>query len=245
MSQFPKFPSQWVIVTGGNRGVGLAITDMIVMCGFGAIVLHKTMGGGEAREQALIEYGSCDVAQTQHVKDFFDFVKSTKKNVVGIVHCAGVQKKGDSEDDFRIMFETNVFGPYLMTKAFASYRRECFPNDGIAAAIFIGSTSGLHGDTGSPLYAASKAGLHRLVSGSLTIYADVLRMNVIVCGPIADERVGMDSGALEFHKKNTPTGRLTTSNEVAQVVMFYIQSRDLNMHGSSLQLDGARTRPKP
>ena len=130
-------------------------------------------------------------------------------------------------DDFRAMFEANVLGPYLMTKEFAVYqreRREQFPDDGVAAVIFIGSTSGLHGDTGNQLYAASKAGLHRLVSGSLPTYADVLRMNVVICGPIVGERIGMSSDALEFHQKNTPTGRLTTPDEVAQTVLFYIQN---------------------
>ncbi|TSC79487.1 MAG: acetoacetyl-CoA reductase [Parcubacteria group bacterium Gr01-1014_29] len=245
-----SIPHEWVVVTGGNRGIGVTITSKLLTCGFGVIALHKTQQKNELlehliqqRADALLEYGNCNVGSEEDVQNFFHRSETGGLDLVGVVHCAGVQRKGDSIEDFRSMFETNVYGPYLMTKRFAEYRRIKFPHT-IATAIFIGSTSGLHGDTGNALYAASKAGLHRFVTGSLPTYADVLRMNVIICGPVGGERSNMDPDALEFHRKNTPTGRLTTPDEVAHVVAFYIKERHLNLHGSAIALDGARTRHK-
>jgi len=136
---------------------------------------------------------------------------------------------------------TNFIGAYNITNAFANYIRENkFSN--IGAIIEIGSTSAWHGQTGSEIYAASKSALQRMASVQAAKFAKekLIHLNTIVCGSIPTELLMQAPSGIEKLTNQTPTGRLTTPEEVGEIAYFLIKNRCLNIVGAEIQIDGGR-----
>ena len=62
----------------------------------------------------------------------------------------------------------------------------------------------------------------------------------MVCGPVDTELLRQAPAGIETYERETPSGRLTTPDEVAAVVSWLIRSRELNLVGAEFVLDGGR-----
>src|SRR5271155_2157173 len=143
-----------VLVTGGNRGIGLAIARRLSAAGDSVTVTSRS---GE--EIAGLSVAKCDVRDTTQVDAAFTAAEAAHGPVEVVVANAGITSDQllalMSEDAFTSVIDTNLSGAYRVAK------RAVRPMIRLRRGriIFISSVVGLLGSAGQANYAASKAGL--------------------------------------------------------------------------------------
>ena len=164
--------SRSALVTGGNRGIGLAIARRLASDGDGVTVTSRS---GEPIEGLTV--AACDIRDTAQVDAAFKVAEEAHGPVEVLVANAGITRDQllalMSEDDFADVLNTNLTGAYRVAKravrGMIRMRR--------GRIILISSVVGLLGSGGQANYAASKAGLigfgrslaRELASRSITV----------------------------------------------------------------------------
>jgi len=208
-----------VFVTGGNRGIGLAIARRFAAAGDRVAVTHR---GAEppAGEQLLAL--RCDVTDSQQVDQAFKEAEAAHGPVTVLVANAGVAHDRllarMSEEEFTSVIDTNLTGAFRVARrAVRGMLRQ-----GHGRIVLISSTSALHGAAGQTNYAAAKAGLigfarsltHELGSRDITC-------NVVAPGLTETDMVRVLTDAQRQNiLSRTPAGRLAHPDEIADAVAF-------------------------
>jgi beta-ketoacyl ACP reductase len=231
----PAFVSRSVLVTGGNRGIGLAIAQRLAADGHKVAVTHRGSGAPDGL------FGvECDVTDNEAVDRAFTAVEEHQGPVEVVVSNAGVSADAFlirmTEERFETVIDANLTGAFrVVQRASRSMQRKRF-----GRLIFIGSVSGTWGIGNQANYAASKAGvigMARSISRELS-KANVTA-NVVAPGYIdtdmtrsLDERI--QEGALDF----IPAKRVGTAAEVAGVVSFLASEDASYISGAVIPVDG-------
>ena len=142
------------LVTGGNRGIGLAIANQLKVDGFLVVVGHRSGTAPLGFESVLL-----DVSSTESVDAAIAEIESKFGSIDVMVANAGVTKDGlvlrMSESDFAEVINTNLTGAFRVAKACSKGMLK----KKSGKLIFVGSVVGLLGSAGQVNYAASKSGL--------------------------------------------------------------------------------------
>ncbi|HZE33179.1 MAG TPA: SDR family NAD(P)-dependent oxidoreductase, partial [Actinoallomurus sp.] len=143
-----------VLVTGGNRGIGLAIAHELKSSGDAVAVTYRS---GEPPEDL---FGvRCDITSAEDVDAAFGKVEAEQGPVEVLVANAGITKDNllalMSEEEFTSVLDTNLTGAYRVSKR--AVRGMMRKRRG--RIILVSSVVGLLGSGGQTNYAASKAGL--------------------------------------------------------------------------------------
>jgi 3-oxoacyl-[acyl-carrier protein] reductase len=224
-----------VLVTGGNRGIGLAIARRLAAEGDSVTVTSRS---GEPVEGLAVV--RCDVRDAASVDAAFGAVEADAGPVEVLVANAGVTRDQllalMSEDDFAAVLDTNLAGAYRVAKravrGMMRMRR--------GRLIFISSVVGLYGSAGQANYAASKAGLVGLARslarelGSRSITANVVAPGFVdsdMTAALSQDRKAAILGAI-------PLGRYASADEVAGAVAFLAGPDAAYMTGAVLPVDG-------
>jgi 3-oxoacyl-[acyl-carrier protein] reductase len=224
-----------VLVTGGNRGIGLAIARAFSAAGDKVAITYRS---GEPPEGL---FGvRCDVTDQAAVEAAFDSVESQQGPVEVLVANAGITRDTlllrMAEDDFTAVLDTNLTGSYRVAKRAA--RSMLRARRG--RLIFISSVVGLLGSAGQANYAASKAGLVGLARslarelGSRNITANVVAPGFVstdMTDALPEERRAEILGAV-------PLGRYATAEEIAAVVRFLAGEDAAYITGAVIPVDG-------
>ncbi|MEO7132082.1 MAG: beta-ketoacyl-ACP reductase [Dermatophilaceae bacterium] len=228
--------SRNVLVTGGNRGIGLAIARAFVEAGDNVLITHRS---GEPPEGLrgvrceMTESASVDAAFTEAETIFGGPVQILVANA-GITRDTLLMRMSD--DDFEAVIDTNLTGAFRCVRRAATgmirKRR--------GRIILISSVVGLLGSPGQTNYAASKSGLIGLArSISREIGGRGITANVIAPGYIDTE---MTAGLPDEQKKaylaTIPAGRFATPEEVAGVVRFIASDEAAYITGAVIPVDG-------
>ena len=150
----PEFVSRSVLVTGGNRGIGLAIAQRLAADGHKVAVTHRGSGAPEGL------FGvECDVTDNEAVDRAFNEVEEHQGPVEVLVSNAGITDDAFlmrmTEERFEKVIDANLTGAFRVAqRASRSMQRKRF-----GRMIFVGSVSGTWGIGNQANYAASKAGL--------------------------------------------------------------------------------------
>jgi 3-oxoacyl-[acyl-carrier protein] reductase len=224
-----------VLVTGGNRGIGLAIARAFSDAGDKVAITYRS---GEPPEGL---FGvRCDVTDQAAVEAAFDSVESQQGPVEVLVANAGITHDQllalMKEDDFTEVIDTNLTGAYRVAKravrGMMRLRR--------GRMLFISSVVGLLGSGGQANYAASKAGLVGLARslarelGSRNITANVVAPGFVdtdMTAALSDDRKAAILGQV-------PLGRLATVDEVAATVAFLAGPDAAYITGAVIPVDG-------
>src|SRR5437764_4832547 len=231
----PAFVSRSVLVTGGNRGIGLAIARRLAADGHRVAVTHR--GSGVPDGLFGVE---CDVTDNAAVDRAFKEVEEHQGPVEVVVSNAGVSADAFlirmTEERFEKVIDTNVSGAFrVVQRASRSMQRKRF-----GRLIFVGSVSGMWGIGNQANYAASKAGLIGMArSIARELSKAGVTANVVAPGYIdtemtraLDERI--QEGALDF----IPAKRVGTAEEVAGVVSFLASEDASYISGAVIPVDG-------
>ncbi|TDE32223.1 beta-ketoacyl-ACP reductase [Nonomuraea mesophila] len=221
-----------VLVTGGNRGIGLAIARELSAAGDAVAVTYRS---GEPPEGL---FGvRCDVTSMADVEAAFDKVEAEHGPVEVVVSNAGITKDTllamMKEDTFTDVIDANLTGAYRVAK------RAIRPMMRLKRGriVLISSVIGLTGQAGQANYAASKAGLIGFARSLAREYGSRnITVNVVSPGFVAtDMTADLDQ---EQIVARIPLGRQATPEEVARVVRFVAGDDASYITGAVIPVDG-------
>jgi 3-oxoacyl-[acyl-carrier protein] reductase len=224
-----------VLVTGGNRGIGLAVAQAFQAIGDKVAVTHR----GSAVPDGLFAV-RCDVTDADQVDEAFAAAELEHGPVEVVVANAGVTRDTlllrMSEDDWRTVVDTNLTGAFHVAKRAA----KSMLRQRRGRMVFISSVVGLTGSAGQVNYAASKAGLVGLARsiarelGSRSITANVVAPGFVetdMTAALPDERRTELLGQI-------PLARYATPEEVAGVVTWLASDDAAYVTGAVIPVDG-------
>ncbi|RGC67171.1 3-oxoacyl-[acyl-carrier-protein] reductase FabG1 [Micromonospora sp. MW-13] len=224
-----------VLVTGGNRGIGLAIAQAFAKQGDRVAVTHRS---GDAPEGL---FGvTCDVTDSASVDAAFGTIEAELGPVEVLVANAGITDDTlimrMSEEQFTRVLDTNLTGAFRCAKrASTKMLRARW-----GRMIFISSVVGLYGGPGQVNYAASKAGMVG-VARSITreLGGRNITANVVAPGFIdTDMTAALPEDRRAEYLKSIPAGRFATPDEVAGVVAWLASDAAGYISGAVIPVDG-------
>ena len=224
-----------VLVTGGNRGIGLAIARSFAANGDKVAVTHRSSGPPEGL------FGvECDVTDTAAVDAAFTAVEAEHGPVEVLVSNAGMTDDAlllrMSEEQFTRVLDANLTGAYRVAKRATGKMLRARKG----RMIFISSVVALTGSAGQVNYAASKAGLIGLTrSLARELGSRGITVNVVLPGFVQTD---MTAVLPEEHKAEikaqVPLGRLATTDELAGIVTFLASDAAAYVTGAVIPVDG-------
>lgn len=227
--------SSLALVTGGNRGIGLAIAHSLAAAGHRVIITHRS---GDAPGDFLAI--KMDVTSTESVEAAFTEIEEKWGTPEIIVANAGITKDGlvlrMSDSDFEDVIDANLTGAFRVarraTKGLLKLKR--------GRLIFIGSVVGGVGAAGQVNYAASKSGLLGMArSFARELGSRGITANVIAPGFVeTDMTANLDEKRREEIAKSVPLGRFCTAEEIANVVTFVASKEGGYITGALIPVDG-------
>jgi NAD(P)-dependent dehydrogenase (short-subunit alcohol dehydrogenase family) len=223
-----------VLVTGGNRGIGLAIARQFQALGDTVVVTYR----GEAPEGVLSV--RCDVTDSAQVDAAFTQIEAEHGPVDVLVANAGITSDGllirMSEEQFTKVLDANLTGAFRVSKRAAAsmIRRRT------GRIVMISSVVAYFGVAGQANYAASKAGMIGLArSMAKELASRNITVNVVTPGGVDTDMVAAMSEAQRAGLvAATPIGRLATPDEVAAAVTFLASPEAAAITGVVLPVDG-------
>jgi 3-oxoacyl-[acyl-carrier protein] reductase len=232
----PSPDPQAVLVTGGNRGIGLAIARSFARAGDDVVITHRS---GEPPEG--LRGVRCDVTDSASVDAAFTRAEELLGRPVGVlVANAGITRDTllmrMSDEDFDAVVDTNLTGAFRCARRAAK---------GMIRArsgriILISSVVGLYGSPGQANYAASKAalvGLARSVTRELG--GRGITANVVAPGFIETEMTEqLPQDRRASYLAGIPAGRFGSAAEVAGVVRFLAGPQAAYISGAVIPVDG-------
>ena len=234
--------SRSVLVTGGNRGIGLAIATAFADQGDKVALTYRS---GEPPELKASGEGSvlpvrCDITSAEDVDRAFTEIEAEHGPVEILVANAGITRDTlvlrMSEQDFTDVIDTNLTGAFRVVKR-ASRGMLRLKRGRL---IFISSVVGLSGSAGQVNYAASKAGLVGMArSLAQELGSRSITANVVAPGFV---QTAMTAELPEERKKQildaVPLGRYAQPEEIAGVVTFLASPEAGYITGAVVPVDG-------
>jgi 3-oxoacyl-[acyl-carrier protein] reductase len=225
-----------VLVTGGNRGIGLAIARAFVEAGDHVVITHRSGQPPEGLQGVLCEVtdsASVDAAFTEAEEKLGGPIEVLVANA-GITRDTLLMRMTDEE--FDTVIDTNLAGAFRCarraSKGMIRLRR--------GRIVFISSVVGLYGGPGQTNYSASKAGLVGLArSISRELGGRGITANVIAPGFIETEMTAeLPEDSKKTYLSAVPAGRFAAPEEVAAAVRFIASPEAAYITGAVIPVDG-------
>jgi 3-oxoacyl-[acyl-carrier protein] reductase len=227
--------SRSVLVTGGNRGIGLSIARAFADAGDQVAITYRS---GEPPDGFLAV--RCDVTSADDVEAAFGEIEEKQGPVEVLIANAGITRDTlllrMSEEDWTSVIETNLTGSFRVAKRAAKgmlrLRR--------GRLILISSVVGLLGSAGQVNYAASKSGLVGMArSMARELGSRGITANVVAPGFVeTDMTAELPEAKQAEYKAAIPLGRYTTSEEIAAVVRWLASDEAGYITGAVIPVDG-------
>jgi NAD(P)-dependent dehydrogenase (short-subunit alcohol dehydrogenase family) len=233
-----------VVVTGGAKGIGLAVVKRFAALGDDVIALGRD-------EQALgrlqVRGVVCDVTDEDAVTRTFEEIGAVGVLVNNAGFAESAPLANTTLESWVKHFDVNVTGPFLCTRAVVP---EMLERDA-GSIITVASTAGRIGTPYTSAYTASKhgaVGLMRAVAAELA--GSGVRVNAVCPAFVRTEltaraiaRIVETTGRTEADSelalaKSSPLGRLLEPEEVADAVVFLASDASAGISGQALVIDG-------
>ncbi|SCZ76922.1 3-oxoacyl-[acyl-carrier-protein] reductase [Acidaminobacter hydrogenoformans] len=241
------FKDQVVLVTGGTRGIGRAIS--LEFAGKGAkLVVNYT--SSEEKAKALVEeleaMGCEAIAVQADISKAEDAERLTSEAVKKfgridvLVNNAGITKDNllirMKEADWDDVMNVNLKGTFLMSKAVGKLMLK--QRSGVM--VNLTSVVGIMGNAGQANYSASKAGVIGLTKSLAREFASRgVRVNAVAPGYILTDMTSvLNEDAIANFASQIPLGRAGTPEDVAKVVCFLSSQDSAYMTGQVIHVDG-------
>ncbi|MFF4405324.1 3-oxoacyl-[acyl-carrier-protein] reductase [Streptomyces sp. NPDC001262] len=232
--------SRSVLVTGGNRGIGLAIARAFAEAGDKVAFTYRS---GEP-PAALTELGclavKCDITDPEQVEQAYKEIEEKQGAVEVLVANAGVTRDQlllrMSEEDFTSVLETNLTGTFRVVKRASKGMLRARKG----RVVLISSVVGLMGSAGQANYAASKAGLVGFArSLARELGSRNITVNVVAPGFVDTDmtRVLTDEQRESITSK-VPLARYAQPEEIAASVRFLASEDAAYITGAVVPVDG-------
>ena len=227
--------SSIALVTGGNRGIGLAIAHSLKAAGHDVVVTYRSGAAPEGFKAVQM-----DVTSTDSVEAGFTAIENQWGIPEIIVANAGITKDGlvmrMNDEDFESVIDANLTGAFRVarraTKGLLKLKR--------GRLIFVGSVVGSVGSAGQVNYSSSKAGLVGMArSFAREIGSRGITANVIAPGFVETDMTStLDEKRRTENAASVPLGRFCTAEEIADVVTFIASPQASYISGALIPVDG-------
>ena len=224
-----------VLVTGGNRGIGLAIARALADAGHRVTVTHRSGEPPEGLAGVI-----CDVTDPASIDAAFTEVEKTQGPIEVLVSNAGITDDTlllrMSDDAFTRVLDANLTGSYRVAKRAATG----MPRKRWGRMIFISSVVGLSGGAGQANYSSSKAGLVGLArSVARELGSRNITANVIAPGFVdTDMTRALPEARRTEIIAQVPLRRYADPSEIASAVVFLASEGAGYITGAVLPVDG-------
>ncbi len=223
------------LVTGANRGIGLAVAKTLNNDGFHVVIGSRTPDAVSGFDCVLL-----DVTSSQSVEDAFSHIENTWGIPEVIVCNAGITKDAlvmrMSEEDFSAVVDANLTGAFRVakrsTKGLLKLKK--------GRIIFIGSVVALLGSAGQVNYSASKSGLIGMArSFARELGSRGITANVIAPGFVeTDMTAELDEKRRSEIAQSIPLARFSQVQEIADVVSFIASEKAAYITGAVIPVVG-------
>src|SRR5215471_4560987 len=237
-----------VLVTGGSRGIGLAIAQKLADAGFNVIAVARRESDElraaiKATTQGNLHFRACDLAAVDGLPAFVKSVRDEFGPIYGLVNNAGIGTEGllatMHNSDIEALVRLNVLSPVILTK----YVVRHMMSDGEGRIVNISSIIASTGYNDLSVYGATKAaaaGFTRSLArevGKLGI-----TVNAIAPGFIATELTqNLTDDARSRIAGRSALRRLPEADDVASMVEYLLGEGGRNITGSVFTIDAGNT----
>ena len=228
--------SKVALVTGGNRGIGLACAEALLQDGHKVAVTYRQ---NPPENEGLYKV-KCDVSNTADVEAAFTDIEENLGTPEILVSNAGITADGlslkMSDENFTSVLDVNLTGGFRVA-------RRALKNMSRAKSgriIFISSVIGVGGAAGQANYASSKAGLIGLGRSLAKEFASrSITVNLITPGPILTNMIkSLNDAQREAILTQVPLKRFGETAEVAALVSFLASDYAGYITGAVIPVDG-------
>lgn len=241
------------IITGGARGLGLAIAETFLREGAKVIIADVLDDQGAAAAKKLsgeVAYRHCDVTKKAEVEALVAAAVEAHGRLDIAVANAGIVHVSDplelSEADFQKVIDVNLKGVFLTGQAAAKQMLKQ-PKDADGARGSIINMSSVNAELTIPEiapYVMSKGGVRQWTRAlAIRLAQEGIRVNAIGPGSIATEMfasVASDPGKLRNVLSRTPMGRAGEPDEIGKVAAFLASDLASYVTGETVYVDGGR-----
>jgi 3-oxoacyl-[acyl-carrier protein] reductase len=227
--------SSVALVTGGNRGIGLAIAHSLKSAGHEVVITYRSGTPPEGFHSVVM-----DVTSTESIEEAFTSIEAKWGIPEIIVANAGITKDGlvlrMSDDDFTDVIDANLTGAFRVarraTKGLLKLKR--------GRLIFVGSVVASTGSAGQVNYSASKSGLLGMArSFAREIGSRGITAHVVAPGFVeTDMTANLGESRRNEIAASVPLGRFCSAQEIAEVVAFIASPHASYITGALIPVDG-------
>jgi 3-oxoacyl-[acyl-carrier protein] reductase len=247
----PDAATRNVVVTGGSRGLGLAIARRLAAAGYGAIAVARQMSdqlGGAMKENGNSRAGSLDfvafdLADTDGIPDLVRRLRREFGSLYGLVNNAGLGTDGllgiMKDSQIERLLRVNALAPIMLSK----YVVRQMMSEGGGRIVNIASIIAFTGYSGLSVYGATKASM---IGFTRSLAREVGRLginvNAVAPGFLDTEMTqGMEGEARKQVARRSALRRLAGVDDVADAVEFLLGDKAKSITGTVLTVDAGST----
>ena len=249
-SELFNLAGKTALVTGGSRGIGLAVAKGLAEHGADVALVARTKEQLETAAQKIhtdtgkkVSTYPFDMGNIKGIEALFDNIAAETKGIDILVNCAGTTIRGPSEDvdldTWNRVIEVNLTATFVLSQAFCRHLRKA---DKAGRIINIGSLTCHGGRPTTAAYASSKGGLLSLTKTLAVEWAKYnINVNAIGPGYIATELTEPLWTNEEFNKwvlAKTPLGRWGRPEDLAGTAVMLASKAGDFITGQIIYVDG-------
>ena len=256
------------VVTGGSKGIGKSVCIALANAGANVFILDINKEEGLMTVEEILKFNveayffSINVAEENEWINFITFLEEKNKSIDILVNNAGIwlgkEINNVTIEEYQKLISINLTGVFLGIKHLTPSLKDAGEKTKFGSSVInLSSVAGLVGSQLDPLYSMTKGGITTFTK-SMAIYFGKkkypIRINQVHPGiietdmgkQVAEARVNQNPNMTEEESYSsgviqTPLGRLGTSQEVANTILFLSSDEASFMTGSSLVVDGGLT----
>lgn len=227
------------VVTGGAKGIGLAISERLAIGGATVYALGRSLHLELDTNEKII-YKQCDVSDFESVNNTFNEIQKEAGSIDILVNNAGITKDNlilrMTESDFDDVISINLKGVFNTCKIVSRFML----SQKQGRIINIGSIVGTTGNAGQSNYAASKAGLIGFTKSlAKELAARNILVNLVAPGYVLTDMTGkLTEDQVNAFKNNIPLKRAAEPKDISDVVAFFASEDSRYITGQVLHVDG-------
>lgn len=245
------------VVTGASKGIGLAITKALVDAGVHVVAASRTPGNGlpPLQESGQLSFVPVDLSQPRAAEGLVAMAAERGGIDILVNNVGGSKLRAGglasiTDDEWQASWDLNVMAAVRSIRAALPE----IERRGGGSIVIIGSINAYLANPESYDYCAAKAALASFSKAlSIELAPENIRVNLVSPGAVLTEiwteagRVAAQYAAADGRTaeevraaiiEKTPTGRFTTPEQVADLVLFLVSDRAGNITGSDYRIDG-------